>query len=248
MVHYLGERSEQPVQEVSIWFAFFAGVLSFFSPCVFPLLPAYVSHLTGGRVEEGRLKVERSLVLTRSVGFILGFSIIFIIMGASASFLGEMFTAYRFYIEQIAGILIILFGLQMIGWINLSFLMKDTRKFNTSKKGTSFGSFLLGMAFASGWSPCVGFTLSSILLLAGSTSTLTQGIFLLVIYSLGLAIPFIMISFSLTKTVSVMGKLNKILPKLNVINGLLMIILGFLVMSGKMQQISAYLATYNLFF
>ncbi|MCP3740399.1 cytochrome c biogenesis CcdA family protein [Rossellomorea sp. BNER] len=235
------------MQEVSIWFAFFAGVLSFFSPCVFPLLPAYVSHLTGGTVEGGRMKVERSLVLTRSVGFIVGFSIIFVIMGASASFLGELFTSYRFYIEQIAGILIILFGLQMVGWINLSFLLKDTRKFNSSKKGTGVGSLFLGMAFASGWSPCVGITLSSILLLASSTGTLTQGILLLVIYSLGLAIPFIMISFSLTKTFKVMGKINKILLKLNVVNGVLMIILGFLVFSGKMQQISAFLAAYNLF-
>ncbi|MGG1630263.1 cytochrome c biogenesis CcdA family protein [Rossellomorea sp. NRS-1567] len=233
--------------EVSIWFALAAGALSFFSPCVFPLLPAYVSHLTGGQAREGQMQVERSVVLLRSFGFIAGFSLIFILMGASASFLGEIFSEYRIYIEQIAGILIIVFGLQMMGWLSFSFLMKDTRKLETRKKGTAVGSILLGMAFASGWSPCVGLTLSSILLLASASSTLTQGVVLLIVYSLGLAVPFLLISLLITKTFTVMKVVNKILPKLSKINGALMIALGFLVFSGKMQQISSYLSVFSLF-
>jgi cytochrome c-type biogenesis protein len=233
--------------EVSIWFALAAGALSFFSPCVFPLLPAYVSHLTGGQAEGGRIQVERRIVFTRSFGFIAGFSFIFILMGASASLLGGLFSEYRMYIEQIAGILIIVFGLQMMGWISFSFLMKGGKQFETKKKGTAFGSVLLGMAFASGWSPCVGFTLSSILLLAGASSTLAQGITLLIVYSIGLAIPFLIISLMITKTFSVMKKVNRILPKLAKINGAIMVALGLLVFSGKMQQISAYLSVFSLF-
>lgn len=235
------------MMEVSIWFALAAGALSFFSPCVFPLLPAYVSHLTGGQARDGHMKVERSVVLLRSFGFIAGFSLIFILMGASASFLGEMFSEYRIYIEQIAGILIIVFGLQMMGWLSFSFLLKDTRSFETKKKGTAWGSILLGMAFASGWSPCVGLTLSSILLLASASSTLTQGVALLIVYSIGLAVPFLLISLMITKTFTVMKTINRILPGLSKINGALMIILGFLVFSGKMQQISSYLSVFSFF-
>jgi cytochrome c-type biogenesis protein len=146
-----------------------------------------------------------------------------------------------------AGILIIVFGLQMMGWLSFSFLMKDTRQFQARKKGTALGSILLGMAFASGWSPCVGLTLSSILLLASASSTLTQGVVLLIVYSIGLAIPFLLISLMITKTFTVMKVVNRILPKLSKINGALMIALGFLVFSGKMQQISSYLSVFSLF-
>ncbi len=200
------------------------------------------------RAGRGRTnQVERSVVFWRSFGFITGFSLIFILMGASASLLGGLFSEYRMYIEQIAGILIIVFGLQMMGWISFSFLMKGGKQYQTKKKGTPFGSVLLGMAFASGWSPCVGLTLSSILLLAGASSTLTQGILLLIVYSIGLAIPFLIISLMITKTFSVMKKVNRILPKLSKINGAIMVALGLLVFSGKMQQISAYLSIFSLF-
>ncbi|MCG1023411.1 cytochrome c biogenesis protein CcdA [Sutcliffiella horikoshii] len=235
------------MSDVGILFSLFAGTLSFFSPCVFPLLPAYITHLTGGKIEDNKIMVNRNKVFMRSIGFIVGFSIIFISLGASASFVGKLLMEYRIALMQIAGLLIIIFGLQMAGFLKFKFLMKE-KKFEYSNKSKSmFGSVLLGMAFASGWSPCVSLALSSILLLASSTETLNQGIILLGFYSLGMAIPFLVITFVLAYSLKVIRKINKYLGKLSFINGVIMIALGFLVLSGQMQKISAWLSIYNLF-
>lgn len=236
------------MSNVGIFFAFIAGILSFFSPCIFPLLPAYITHLTGGKVENGRLDVNRKVLYVRSLGFILGFSLIFIIMGASASFLGKIFLQYRLIIMQIAGILIIIFGLQMAGILKFKFLMME-KKFHSKKDDSKrmLRSVTLGMAFASGWSPCVGLTLSSILLLASSSETFYQGIYLLISYSLGLAVPFGIISIVISYSLRVMKRINKYLSKLAFINGMIMVILGILVLSGQMQKISAWLSSYSIF-
>lgn len=235
------------MNDIGIIFALIGGVLSFFSPCVFPLLPAYITHLTGGKIENSKLHVDRTKLYLRSFGFILGFSIIFIAFGATASFLGKVLLNYRVLIMQIAGLLIIIFGLQMAGLLNLKFLMME-KKFHSEKKSKSiFGSILLGMAFASGWSPCVGLALSSILLLASSSDTVGQGIFLLGAYSLGTAIPFLIISIIISYSLKAMRKINKYLSKLAFINGMIMVMLGFLVLSGQMQKISAWLSAYSLF-
>ncbi|ART75132.1 cytochrome c biogenesis protein CcdA [Sutcliffiella horikoshii] len=235
------------MSDVGVIFSLFAGTLSFFSPCVFPLLPAYITHLTGGKMEDNKIMVDRKKVVLRSVGFIIGFSMIFISLGASASFVGKLLMEYRIALMQIAGLLIIIFGLQMAGFLKFKFLMKE-KKFEYSNKSKSmFGSVLLGMAFASGWSPCVSLALSSILLLASSTDTLNQGILLLGFYSIGMAIPFLVISLVLVYSLKVIRKINKYLSKLSFINGVVMIALGFLVLTGQMQKISAWLSIYNLF-
>lgn len=233
--------------DISIGFAFAAGILSFFSPCVFPLLPAYITHLTGGTIHQKKLRVNKKLLLLKSLGFIAGFSLIFIIMGASASYLGQFFSEYRPLFEQLAGILIVIFGLQMLGLLQFKFLMME-KKISTPHEGKKmFGSILLGMAFASGWSPCVGLALSSILLLAGSSDTLNHGIMLLSVYSLGLAVPFLMISLVISHSLKVMKVINKQLKKLSIVNGVIMLMLGFLVFTGKMQVISGWLSAYSLF-
>lgn len=113
--------------DIGLFFAFTAGILSFFSPCVFPLLPAYITHLTGGKIEGSKVAVDRATLFTRSFGFIVGFSLIFIVMGASASFLGQVFANYRTIVMQIAGLLIIIFGLQMAGLLNIKFLMMEKK-------------------------------------------------------------------------------------------------------------------------
>ncbi|RSD25016.1 cytochrome c biogenesis CcdA family protein [Mesobacillus subterraneus] len=233
--------------EVGLFFAFTAGILSFFSPCVFPLLPAYITHLTGGKIEGAKVAVDRTTLFTRSFGFILGFSLIFIIMGASASFLGQMFANYRTIVMQIAGLLIIIFGLQMAGLLNIKFLMMEKKVHSETKSKGVFGSVFLGMAFASGWSPCVGLALSSILLLASSSDTLYQGMYLLTSYSLGMAVPFIIISFVISYSLKAIKKINKHLAKLAFVNGMIMVGMGFLVLSGQMQKISAWLSAYSLF-
>jgi cytochrome c-type biogenesis protein len=235
------------VNDIGIFFAIASGILSFFSPCVFPLLPAYITHLTGGKIEDSKMQVNRTKLYIRSIGFIIGFSIIFIALGASASFIGKILMNYRVLIMQIAGLLIIIFGLQMAGLLKFKLLMKEKRIQSELKPKSIFSSVLLGMAFASGWSPCVGLALSSILLLASSADTLSEGIFLLGAYSLGMAIPFFIISIVISYSLKTMKKINKYLSKLAFVNGIVMVMLGFLVLSGQMQKISAWLSAYSLF-
>ena len=235
------------MSDIGIFFALAGGVLSFFSPCVFPLLPAYITHLTGGKIEDEKMQVSRTKLYSRSIGFIIGFSLIFIALGASASFIGKILADYRMIIMQIAGLLIIIFGLQMAGLLKFKFLMKEKRVQSEQPSKNVFGSVLLGMAFATGWSPCVGLALSSILLLASSSDTLSQGIFLLGAYSLGMAIPFFIISIVISYSLNTMRRINKYLAKLSFVNGMIMVMLGFFVLSGQMQKISAWLSAYSLF-
>jgi cytochrome c-type biogenesis protein len=168
-------------------------------------------------------------------------------MGASASFLGQVFANYRTIVMQIAGLLIIIFGLQMAGLLNIKFLMMEKKVHSETKSKGVFSSVFLGMAFASGWSPCVGLALSSILLLASSSDTLYQGMYLLTAYSLGMAVPFLVISFVISYSLKAIKKINKYLAKLAFVNGMIMVGMGFLVLSGQMQKISAWLSAYSLF-
>ncbi|WP_188995566.1 cytochrome c biogenesis CcdA family protein [Paenibacillus nasutitermitis] len=232
----------------TIFVALIAGILSFLSPCVFPLIPAYVSHLTGSFVQENKINVEKRLLLIRSISFILGFSVVFVAMGASASFIGQFFAGNRNLVEKISGLLIIVFGLQMAGVLTLRFLMfnKNFINTNTSKKG-NVSSFILGLAFGSGWTPCVGLALSSILLLAGSSETLYRGMFLLFFYSIGLGIPFLILSLMLTYSLGILKKINRWLPVLSVINGWILVGMGLLLFTGQLQKMSAWLAQFSTF-
>ncbi|MBM7715271.1 cytochrome c biogenesis CcdA family protein [Siminovitchia sp. FSL H7-0308] len=236
------------MESVSMWVAFVAGLLSFFSPCIFPVLPAYLSHLTGGNVQNQQLRVDRSLLLQRSIAFIVGFSIVFMIMGASATFVGQFFQANRKLIEHISGILIVAFGLQMLGVFQLNFLMKDRKwEHKLQKPKNWFSSVLVGVAFGSGWTPCVGLTLSTILLLASASTTVGQGMLLLGVYSLGMALPFLFISFMMTKSVRMIRSINRYLGKFSIVNGSIMILLGLMIFTGQMTKISAYFARFSVF-
>ncbi|MGG1660790.1 cytochrome c biogenesis CcdA family protein [Brevibacillus sp. NRS-1366] len=231
---------------VTVLLAFVAGMLSFLSPCVFPLIPAYVSHLTGSTIQEGRLVVQRRTLLYQSLSFIVGFTLIFIAMGASASLLGRFFAEERDLVQKVSGLLIVVFGLQMIGFLNLRLLMAG--KTWETKRDMSRGtirSFLTGLAFGAGWTPCVGLALSSILLLAGSTETLWHGVGMLAVYSLGLGVPFLLISLLLTYSLGIMKRLNRWIPLLSKINGWLLIGMGFLLFTGQLQKISAWLTQYT---
>jgi cytochrome c-type biogenesis protein len=234
------------MNNITIFVAFAAGMLSFLSPCVFPLIPAYVSHLTGSSYKEGKLVVHRGKLIYQSLFFILGFSLVFIAMGASASFIGRFFAQERELVQRISGLLIIVFGLQMIGLLNIRLLMSGkTWETKPERNRGAIRSLLTGLAFGAGWSPCVGLALSSILLLAGSTETLWMGIGMLVIYSLGLGVPFLLISLLLTYSMKIMKKMNKWMPLLSKINGGVLIAMGFLLFSGQLQKISAFLSQYS---
>lgn len=235
------------MDNITIFAAFAAGILSFLSPCVFPLIPAYVSHLTGSSFQEGKLIVHRGKLMIQSVSFIVGFSLIFIVMGASASMIGRFFAQEREIIEKISGLLIIVFGLQMAGMLNLRMLMSNkTSEINMNQSHGIIRSLLTGVAFGAGWSPCVGLALSSILLLAGTAETMWNGIGLLAVYSLGLGIPFLLISWLLTYSLSFIKKLSRWMPLLSKLNGWLLFALGVLLFTGQLHKISAWLAGFTL--
>lgn len=224
------------LQEVSWGMAFIAGFLSFFSACILPLIPAYIMYLTGSTIEE-EVNKRRLFALTRTIGFVLGFTIIFIIMGVSASFIGKVFVRNRDIFAKVSGVLIILFGLSMLGVFKLDIMKKINIK--APKNMTNwFSSILMGMAFAAGWSPCFGPVLGAILVYAGGTETINQGIVLLLIYSAGMAVPFILTALFINKFVELMDKYERYLKYINIIGGILMIVFGLLVFFDKIVDIS----------
>ncbi len=236
------------MENVSVLFAFTAGLLSFLSPCVFPLIPAYVANLTGSTLGNNKIEVSKRLLLTRSLSFIMGFSLIFVMMGASASALGQTFTHNREIIQKISGFLIIIFGLQMAGILKLRFLMMEKRwEAKQTEEKNVLRSFILGMSFGAGWTPCVGLALSSILLLAGSANTVYSGMIMLLVYSLGLGIPFLAISVIITYSLRFVTKINRSLSLLSIINGWILIGMGLLLFTDQLQKISAWLASFSNF-
>jgi cytochrome c-type biogenesis protein len=227
-------------------FAFVAGLISFFSPCIFPLIPVYVANLTGSYITDNKLNVTKTVLMVRSISFIAGFSFIFMVMGASASLIGHLFIKNKDIIEKLGGILIIIFGLQMAGVLNVGFLMRETRfQLNPNKESSIWRSVILGIVFGAGWTPCVGLTLSSILLLAGSSATMNRGIFLLFIYSLGLGIPFLIVSLIITRSLAFIRRINRVLGIISVISGFVLVAMGVLLFTGQLQQISAWLAAFT---
>lgn len=225
--------------DISIPIAFSAGFLSFFSPCVLPLIPAYITYITGTSMEE-ELVGRKLFALNRTIGFIIGFTLIFMIMGISASFVGRLFNEYRSIFVKVSGILIIVFGLNMMGIIKISSLNKEKR-FKMPKITSWFSSILMGMAFAAGWTPCIGAVLGSILLYAGTTATVSKGIYLLFAYSLGLAVPFIVTALLINKFSKFLIKSEKIMPYVMKISGIFIIILGILIFLNKVYVIANWL-------
>ncbi|MGM0378302.1 MAG: cytochrome c biogenesis CcdA family protein [Bacillota bacterium] len=217
---------------MSIISAFLAGLLSFFSPCVFPLIPGYISYIAND-------SNKRIKILTRSLGFVIGFSIVFILLGATASFVGNIFLQYKDILMKFGGIIIILFGLQMIGLFNLNFLNKNKR-FKLPKSVNWISSILIGMAFGAGWTPCVGPILGSILVFASTKSTIYEGVLLLTSYSLGIGIPFLLTALLLNQLNKFLSKVESKLNLLKKIGGVILIIFGLLIFTDKLFIITNY--------
>lgn len=229
-------------QDVSVFVALFAGFASFASPCILPLIPAYISYISGSMDLKDTSFIN---IMSRSIAFILGFSIIFIALGASASFLGSFLTQYRTLFLKVSGILVIIFGLHMMEIIKIPFLYRQVKFEGPENTASLFGAVLLGMAFAAGWSPCVGPVLSSILIYAGSAATVSKGIYLLSAYSLGLAIPFLLAAVLMYWFGLKTSKLNKYTPVISKVSGVIMIILGILLFFDYIAIITEYL--YRIF-
>ena len=228
------------MKDISVILAFSAGLLSFLSPCVLPLVPAYVSYLTGSAASElqkGRFKL---LVLYKAIGFCLGFSIIFIIMGLSITTIGKYFDQYRDTLRMIGGIIVILFGLHLTGLLKIKFLYYEKRVAEPGKLRSGASSMLIGMAFAAGWTPCIGPILGSIYLYAGSMSTIYKGALLLVSYSIGLAMPFIFAALAIDGFARHLRKITKYMPLISAISGLLVIGIGFVILFNRFLSLSRY--------
>jgi cytochrome c-type biogenesis protein len=209
--------------------AFGAGLLSFFSPCVLPLIPAYVCFITGLSLEElSTQKDSRKgrTVLPESLLFILGFSLVFVILGASATFLGSFLFARQKIIKIIGGLIVVFFGLHVSGLFKIRFLQYEKKFHLGSKPVTKFGSFLVGVVFGFGWTPCVGPVLGGILMLAATKDSLVKGVLLLSFYSLGLALPFFILSMGIGYALGLFSKVKRYFKIISVVSGILLIVIG----------------------
>src|SRR5262245_30856881 len=219
------------MRNVSVLVAFSAGIFSFLSPCVLPLFPSYLSFITGMSLEDlqdvdGRDGAGRGRVLGHSLAFVLGFSMVFVALGASFSALGQALIDYRDVIRQLGGALIIVFGLYTIGLLRLSWLGRSRALTLRSKPAGLLGSWLVGVTFAIGWTPCVGPILGSILSLAGTAETVGTGVTLLGAYSAGLALPFVVSSLALGAFLATFRRYRPWIPVVERTAGVLLVIVG----------------------
>ena len=226
---------------IDIFVAFGAGLISFLSPCVLPLIPGYIAYISGSSLDE--LLEKQNINLFPIIFFTLGFSIVFIIFGAAATFLGQLFLENSNHLRIVAGIIIIIFSLHIIGILKLNFLNFEKRIYSEKKQGL-FSPILVGMAFAFGWTPCIGPILGSILALASTEESINKGILLLLFYSLGLAIPFILSGYLIQKFMIVSKNLKKNMNLITKIGGGLLLITGILVITNQLQVLGFYLLEY----
>ncbi|MBI5739945.1 MAG: cytochrome c biogenesis protein CcdA [Nitrospirae bacterium] len=218
--------------------AFLGGVLSFLSPCVLPLIPSYVSYITGISFEDfktGDKALIRRLTLVNSSAFVAGFSTVFILLGISSSYIGALFSVYYDQIRIIGGIIIIVFGLYVMGVLKLNFLMADKRVHLKSKPRGVLGSLVVGLTFGAGWTPCIGPILGSILLIAGTAGSAMYGFKLLLVYSLGLAIPFITTSLLINIFLSHFSAIQKYMRIIMIASGLLLISFGIILLTDSVH-------------
>lgn len=232
-------------QPVSVLLAWGAGLASFLSPCVLPLIPTYITYLAGSSLQSLRsgemTAAVRARLYLNSVAFILGFSLIFIGMGLSASLLSQLIRSYQFLVQKISGLLIIFFGLHMMGFIKWDFLYRE-QKLNFQPKGSSpWGAFLIGVAFSAGWTPCVGPILSSILLYASTAEKAGTGAILLTAYSLGLAVPFFLTTVFISWFLQSWSRFSRYLGRINAVSGALLVLMGILVYTNYFSRLSGLL-------
>jgi len=229
--------------------AFFAGLASFLSPCVLPLVPGYVSMISGAGLEE--LKSPQAQLMRRvminSIGFILGFSVVFITLGAISTGIGQLAAQYKHTLSIIAGVVIIVFGLHLTGIFQIKWLLQDTRLHGVKGSSTPVGAFVIGFAFAFGWTPCLGPILSLIVGFASQEETLSKGILLLAVYSLGLAVPFLLTSFLMERFLKFYSRFRSHMHALEIASGVFMIALGVLLVTGRFTLISNWLSFLNRF-
>jgi len=228
--------------------AFLAGIVSFLSPCVLPLVPGYVSLIsgTGAAAVDNRERVFGKVMLN-SLMFVMGFSIVFIMLGAAATTVGQYTAQYRRELTYLAGIVIIVFGLHLTGILKIKYIYADKRMHNVQGSSSAWGSFAVGFAFAFGWTPCIGPILTTILTFAASEGTVMKGVLLLAIYSAGLAVPFLLTSLGIDRFLAFYSKFRRHLQTVEVLSGVLLIVIGVLVLTRRLTMLSGYFSFLNRF-
>lgn len=229
--------------------AFVAGLASFLTPCVLPLVPGYVSLISGVGIEE--LKAQEGAVLRKvmlnSLAFVLGFSIVFVTLGALSTEIGQLAQQYKSLLAQVAGVLVIVFGLHLTGILRIKALYADKRLHSVKGGSTAWGAFVIGFAFAFGWTPCVGPILSGILFIAAAQNSIGKGILLLTVYSLGLAVPFLLTALGIERFMKFYAGFRRYMHAVEIAGGALLIALGLLLVSGKFTVLSRYFSFLNRF-
>ena len=235
---------------LSIFVAFSAGLLSFVSPCVLPLVPSYVTYITGLTFEDitsnkDRAKI-RLITIFNSLVFIGGFTTVFVLFGGSATYIGRVLLTYQDIVQKVGGILIIIFGFYIMGVLKLDFLTSEKKIHIERKPGGYFGSFLVGMAFAAGWTPCVGPILGSILLYASTSGSVAKGMGLLAAYSLGLGLPLFISALAINSFISTFKVITRYMRWITITSGIFLIIIGIMIFTNSFTILSAWFQQHGI--
>ena len=226
---------------IELFIAFGAGLISFLSPCVLPIIPGYISYISGKKLDE--IEKDKNNVLIKTVLFSLGFSFVFISLGVAASTIGNILLFFSNELRIAAGIIIIFFSLQLLGFLNFSFMNQEKRIQTKSYKNNYIFPFVVGAAFAFGWTPCIGPVLGSIIALSATEATVTRGVLLLSFYSLGLAIPFILSGYFMNQFLVSKKGFGKYYARITKTGGVILLLTGVLILTNQIQVISYYILT-----
>jgi len=240
------------METVTLFAAFIAGILSFISPCVLPLIPGYLSFVSGVTLDDmrgtGAVAVAppgaRRRAVIMSIAFVLGFSLVFISLGASATAIGALLMEHLSLLGKIAGVVIILFGLHMMGVLRIGWLYNEKRMQTSGKPAGFFGAMLVGIAFAFGWTPCIGPILAAILAVAATQESVGEGVKLLAVYSAGLGVPFIATSLAINKFFAASARIRKHYHTIEVVSGVLLVAVGILIFTNRFTIIAQFLTPY----
>ena len=234
------------ISEVSIIISFVAGILTFLSPCILPLFPSYIVYITGrsfNDIKDQSSSSIRKITLVHSLFFILGFSIVFVLLGVTFTYLGSFFGIRKIWLERIGGIFIVLFGLHLLGALKISFLNQEKRLTHHKGKNSFFGSLLIGMAFSVGWTPCVGPILSSVLIYASTQAGLLRAVVLLSFYSLGLGVPFLIAGLLINQFLFLFNRFKAFVRFIPIVTGVFLILIGLVLFFGQFSRLTGLIAT-----
>jgi cytochrome c-type biogenesis protein len=234
--------------EVTYIGAFIAGLLSFLSPCVFPLIPSYVMYITGmsyaDMLAEHPSHIIRQKNILHSLCFICGFTLVFVLLGASATYIGSFLHEHAALIRKVGGVLLVLLGIHVTGIVPLKFLLGEKRVSIKHKPAGYIGSFLVGIAFAAGWTPCIGPILAGILAVAATEEKVYQGILLLLVYSLGLGVPFFLSALAMHRFMALFNRFKKYIRICEIITGILLVVVGILIYTNWLSRLSGYVSIF----